>query len=200
MKLQIGAILFLIPFILFGSSSKEELHEQLVKQFVNYKGISIQFSNDNFNGKGTILATKGNKYSITFPGRKLLCDGENIWNVDDKKKNVVISIAKQNKNQFSIDAVFFSILVNYKPISLTSGGSLNKSTLLVLQPKNESSMEQGVSKITLELKNNKIIGIIIQSNGQDDYFKIFNIKEKALLVSDYTYQPSNTYTVVDLRK
>jgi len=197
---QLILLLLVCPLIVISQNSKEEVHQSLVKQYTKFKGIQIDFANQNLPDKSTILATYGNKYSIKTPGRTLYCDGVTIWNVDTQKKSVVISSVKQNRNSFSIDEVFFNIIKNYIPNELKIMDSKLKRSVLTLLPKNKESIIQNVSRLNLEVTNKSVTGIVIEMDGQSEYFRIFGIKEKNVTSKDYTFIPSKSFSVVDLRK
>lgn len=200
MIFQLILLLFVCPLFVISQNSKEEVHQSLVKQYTKFKGIQIDFANQNLPDKSTILATYGNKYSIKTPGRTLYCDGVTIWNVDTQKKTVVISSVKQNRNSFSIDEVFFNIIKNYIPNELKIMDSKLKRSVLTLLPKNKESIIQNVSRLNLEVTNKSVTGIVIEMDGQSEYFRIFGIKEKNVTSKDYTFTPSKSFSVVDLRK
>gem|GEM_PF-3085334 len=200
MIFQLILLLLVCPLIVISQNSKEEVHQSLVKQYTKFKGIQIDFANQNLPDKSTILATYGNKYSIKTPGRTLYCDGVTIWNVDTQKKSVVISSVKQNRNSFSIDEVFFNIIKNYIPNELKIMDSKLKRSVLTLLPKNKESIIQNVSRLNLEVTNKSVTGIVIEMDGQSEYFRIFGIKEKNVTSKDYTFIPSKSFSVVDLRK
>ena len=200
MKLKIFLLLFLIPFSLISQQTKESVHQSLVNKYTKFKGIQIDFANQSLPERSTIYATYGNKYTIKTPGRTLYCDGQTIWNVDTQKKSVVITSVKQNRNSFSIDEVFFNIIKNYHPNELKVVDSKQKRFVLTLLPKNSESIIQNVSRLNLEVTNKSVSGIVIEVNGQNEYFRIFTIKEKNITAIHYTFTPPKNYSVVDLRK
>lgn len=200
MKLLLIILLLISPFIIVAQQTKESIHQSLVNQYTKYKGIQIDFATQNLPDRSTIYATLGNKYQIKTSGRTLYCDGVTIWNVDTQKKSVVISSVKQNRNSFSIDEVFFNIIKNYIPSELKVIDSKQKRSILTLLPKNTESTIQNVNRLNLEVTNKSITGIVIEMNGQSEYFRIFSIKEKNITAIDCTFTPPKSYSVVDLRK
>lgn len=200
MIFQLILLLLLCPLFVFSQNSKEEVHQSLVKQYTKFKGIQIVFATQNLPDKSTIYATYGNKYQIKTSGRTLYCDGVTIWNVDTQKKSVVISSVKQNRNSFSIDEVFFNIIKNYIPNELKVMDTKQKRFVLTLLPKNKESIIQNVSRLNLEVTNKAVTGIVIEMDGQSEYFRLFSIKEKNITAIDYTFTPPKNYSVVDLRK
>jgi len=200
MKLSLIILLLISPFIIVAQQTKESIHQSLVNQYTKYKGIQIDFATQNLPDRSTIYATLGNKYQIKTSGRTLYCDGVTIWNVDTQKKSVVISSVKQNRNSFSIDEVFFNIIKNYIPSELKVIDAKQKRSVLTLLPKNTESIIQNVSRLNLEVTNKAITGIVIEMNGQSEYFRIFSIKEKNITAIDCTFTPPKNYSVVDLRK
>lgn len=200
MKIPIIILLLLSHFIVTAQQTKESVHQTLVDKYSKFKGIQIEFANQNLPEKSTIYATYGNKYKIKTPGRTLYCDGVTVWNVDTQKKSVVISSVKQNRNSFSIDEVFFNIIKNYIPNELKVIDAKMKRSVLTLLPKSTESIIQNVNRLNLEVTNKAISGIVIEMNGQSEYFRIFSIKEKNITVIDCTFTPPKNYSVVDLRK
>jgi hypothetical protein len=192
--------LLLIPLFIVAQQTKESVHQSLINQYTKYKGIQIDFATQNLPERSTIYATFGNKYQIKTSGRTLFCDGVTIWNVDTQKKSVVISSVKQNRNSFSIDEVFFNIIKNYIPTELKVIDAKQKRSVLTLLPKNTESIIQNVSRLNLEVTNKSVTGIVIEMNGQSEYFRIFSIKEKNITALDCTFTPPKNYSVVDLRK
>jgi outer membrane lipoprotein-sorting protein len=200
MKIPIIILLLLSHFIVTAQQTKESVHQTLVDKYSKFKGIQIEFANQNLPEKSTIYATYGNKYTIKTPGRTLYCDGVTVWNVDTQKKSVVISSVKQNRNSFSIDEVFFNIIKNYIPNELKVIDAKMKRSVLTLLPKSTEFIIQNVNRLNLEVTNKAISGIVIEMNGQSEYFRIFSIKEKNITAIDCTFTPPKNYSVVDLRK
>lgn len=200
MKIQIILLLLVTQCFLFAQQTKENVHQELVKKYTKFKGIQIDFATINLPEKSTIYATYGNKYSIKSGNRRLYCDGVSIWNVDTQKKSVVISSVQQNRNNFSIDEVFFNIIKNYLPSELKVIDEKQKRSVLTLLPINKESVIQNVSRLNLEVTNKSITGIVIEMNGQSEYFRIFSIKEKNITAIDCTFTPPKNFSVVDLRK
>ena len=67
-------------------------------KFKSYKTAKASFVYSVENGEGKVLSTKtgnvsmkGNKYSVSFSGQEIFCDGSNVWTYDKGANEVTIT-------------------------------------------------------------------------------------------------------------
>jgi outer membrane lipoprotein-sorting protein len=197
-KIAIFCSFFLLIFQTMSSSqTKEEIFEKLRTKFGNLKSISFKFeSKDDKSFTGSLIADNENRYLLTLPNKKIVCDGQSIWNYSSTEKQVIISKYKKN-SAAAIHNIFFEIINNFIPVNLTQENS-GKSSLfnLYLKSKNENN-----NYINLILnKKQEIISISYNYNNSLGNFKIKKLKtNQKIQKGTFNFIIPKTTEIIDLR-
>lgn len=177
MKKSIITTLILTIFfsanMVLSSQTKEDIFEKLKSKFQNIENISFNFKSINdHNLNGQIIADKYNKYSITYPDRKIICDGISVWNYSKNEKQMIISKFKTNSSA-AIHSIFFDILKKYHAYDLKSEVISNKTYYRVYLKSNDNE----VNNITITVSpKNEIFSLNFSIDNSSGNFRILNLK------------------------
>lgn len=168
----IFAIFFSTNMALY-SQTKEDIFEKLRSKFQNIENISFNFKSINDpNLNGRIIAEKFNKYSITYPDRKIICDGISVWNYSKNEKQMIISKFKTNSSA-AIHSIFFDILKKYHAYDLKFE-VISKVTFYRLYLKSNDNEVNNLI-ITVSPKN-EIYSLNFSIDNSSGNFRILNMK------------------------
>lgn len=185
---------------LWAKDTKESVYNSIIAKYASLENISLQFSlRNNPDITGSIVAERGNKYAMQLQGRKIISNGETIWNYHTLNNNVIISTFNPNSNEMSIEKFFFSLLKEYEPESLASenDGGIKVYVLTLI-----SSKESDLGKIKLwidqQSKTLKGIGFMLE-----DYYQIWDIGNlkinQSIEAKTFIYKPGRNVEIIDLR-
>lgn len=182
------------------AAGRGKLHETVRKKYGNLKSVEALFETDSFGGKtvsGKLVAEKGNRFSLTIPGRQYISDGRTVWNVMDK--TVTVDNFSKKDDNISIDDIFFDALNSF---TLKEPAN-EESLMLTLVPQKGSSSASYLEYVEIHLnKKNDIItlGVKMQKSAKQ-VWKIKKLKRNPKIPSA-TFDGSkflSGYEVIDLR-
>lgn len=205
-KIFFIALIGLLHFSqLFAQNDKDAVYNKLIEKFHNIKSLEIDFElKENPAYSGKITAKKGNKYIIEMENRKIVCNGSSIWNYSAKAKNVVINKFDPAKAGFSVEDLFFSILLAYEPVELVKESTSKGGSGLILKlvpPKKESEIDNVKSvSLWLDQGSYKIYTVAIDDgNGMQTWFIDRILLNEKVSDKIFEYTPPKGIEVIDMR-
>ena len=182
------------------------LHAKLVKTLGAAQGLSANFST--MQGKqtltGSIKVKRGNKFTLTLPGRKITTNGVTVWNYTPATRSVVIGNYDGAQRQLNLESVFFTVLQTYSPAGLTrkvvsDGGRYD---VLKLLPANPEKRTDDIASVEIYLKpGSEIIRKIgVKMDGQTMMYTLNNLKfHVSVSDAEFEFTPPKGVEVVDMR-
>lgn len=166
--LKLTKILFFLLIVsnFTFAQNKDEAFNKLKTKLSNVKSISFSF--DENGNKGSIKASKGNKFIIVAGDRKIISNGKDLWNYSTAEKKVMLSEYENTSSMANLDDIFMNFSTAFKPLSLIKENSSNggSSNVLILQ-NNDGKALKNISEIK------------IYSQGNFDDFSVIEIKSKS---------------------
>lgn len=191
---------------IYSELSKESIYSELKEQYKDINSIAFSFSSiENPYFKGSIKATKGDKYVISMPGRDIICNGKTIWNVTpEDNKTVISNFEDTGEESLSIENLFFHFLDNYKPSRLVrenSSKGVNRYVLTLI-PGGSDNKFGDYHKIRLWLNINdlEMEKVELNSDHEVNTYLISNIKRNSTISGEeFVFDPPVDMEVIDLR-
>ncbi|MBE2189705.1 MAG: outer-membrane lipoprotein carrier protein LolA [Desulfobulbaceae bacterium] len=119
--------------MVYAQSSADAEFKEMKRIYGNMKTVSFHFTNqDNSNINGSLIAKRGNKFSLHFGNRIIRCDGNTVWNHSKDENNIIISNFESHGDENSIETIFFSMLDNHRPVGLRSSTNSAGNKLMLL--------------------------------------------------------------------
>jgi len=201
MKIYLLIILFAITYgTIYSQTDAEKEYRSLKKIYGDMKTVSFDFTDKNMpNVSGNIIAKKGNKFILDFANRTIYCDGTTIWNYSARDKNVILSNFDSHSSETSIETIFFSMMDNHKPLSLTKSINSAGNKLMVLELEFIADKN---NRIILEYypDNLVIATVTIINNYVQDTWLINNLKINTELADDrFIFKTNDKLEIIDLR-
>ncbi len=198
---NIVLIIFLLSaFVSLAQNDKVKVFNNLKDRFSKIESLEIDFEfADNPDITGLVLAKKGDKYVMDFTGRKIVCDGNTIWNISKIDSNVVISTFDKEHTDISIEQFFFNSLENYKPIDLVKESSTAAGTSLVLTLA-PAKGDNGLIRIWMQPNSGRVSAVGFVAGDMEQVWKI-----NKLIINPkfndrmFSYKISDDVEVIDLR-
>lgn len=188
-KLTISLTLFLLVNSLFSIQNKQELFDNIKNKFKNTDQIYFEFSTEDMSGE--MYLKKGNQYKIILSNRKIVSDGQTIWNHSFTDKQVLISNFKELKSA-SIENLFFDILAKSVVIKVSSKRNSQGQKMTLLQIYNQAQDQE--IEFMLD-KNNTITSVDINSQ----IWYITNLKFSLPQSTTFDFSPDSSLELIDLR-
>lgn len=196
--------MFFFPNQSFAEKTKEEIFKDLQKKYEKLNSIEVSFAMiGNSDIQGVIKAKKGNKYYLRMPVMTVVCNGNTVWNFNERDKKVIVSNFDKNAvGTFSIDKFFFSFLNDYLPDRLVREKSTIKKGIYMLSfiPKDKKKPNQMSDFKIWVSSTNEILSVEIDHNGTLQKFDVRNIKPNIKIKdSVFDLKPPKGVEVIDVR-
>lgn len=194
-------ILFLVLFsLIFNQTDEVTSIVKIQNKFESLQNIEadfIQSVDDKKIMKGKFFFSQMNNYRIELKNNIIISDGKSIWNIDNKRKKVIISNIDNNPLAFSLRDYIF----NYPQkcdVSEEDYGERKVITLFPLQ--NQNQMNFKLAKIWID-QNYLIRKIEVYDFGNNLYlFEFNNIKiDQSLNEDKFKFNNSDSLKIIDLR-
>lgn len=205
MKNIVILLLFAAITVAYGQHSKDDILKELQKKYNNINSVELTFAAEgNPDNQGIVKAKKGNKYYVRMPIMTVICNGKNVWNINEKDKKVILSdFDAKAQRTFSIDKFFFSFLNDYMPDKMTkensSSGKNTYAVSFIPKDKSKSNMLK-YFKLWLNRNTLDIIAVEIDHNSSILKFNLKNIKTNIKLTDKFfNFQPPKNFEVIDAR-
>ena len=203
---KILPIILLFSFISISLSkemSKDEMYNNLSKKYSNLETVHLLFSIDN-NSKlyGELYAKKGGKMQLSLKDNIIISDGNSIWNINPGSS---VSISDyEMTSDFSLETIFFNLIKELEPYSLTSINKSNSSDKynLKLVPKGQSSYKEKIKSLNLYFDSSqKMTKVFVQSQDGSSLNYVIELLEVNPNISNekFTYKPDGNLEVIDFR-
>lgn len=204
MKTKLIFIFILLIFVNAFSIDKNELYSSIVKKYSDAESLKIEFYDSQSNISGNIIAKNGNRYIINLAGRKIISNGNTIWNYSFTDNNVLISSFNDFDNEISIESLFFELINNFKPISLSNYSSSKgiSGYKLTLHPKDGYENEFNLKNISLVIskKSEQIISIKYVQDFTTFSWDIKQIEINPDISEDeFEFEADENTEIIDLR-
>jgi outer membrane lipoprotein-sorting protein len=190
---------------LYSQLDKETVYKKITEKYGNAKSITMNFNLSSQPGmKGTLKASRGNKYFVKLKDRTLVCNGKTVWNYSTKDNNVVISNFESSENDFSIESFFFNFLNNYKPVKFVKESSSdgNYSYVLTLEAASKASQKGGIKSafVRIDIETYSILNVeIVTDSGVQSWDLKKIITNVNLPDKIFEFTPPKDSKIVDLR-
>ncbi len=154
--------------------------------------------------KDGVLKSKGSKFQIRMGNTQLICDGETIWNVDNKNKEVQINEYDAQETTISPEKLFSSSFkkdYNYRYVGIWVIRGV-KHPVVRLLPKNKNGDFQKIELLMNPQTGMLSRGYVTDKGGNVYVYILKNVKlQQKLGNSDFTYSADAhpDMDVIDLR-
>lgn len=190
--------LFIAPDI-FGGVSKEAVFEALREKIGDAEAVTVECENKKQSISAELRASKSGKYKLITMQRIIYCDGESIWNYSVFDRRMIVS-DYENLGTVSLENLFFALLNDYKPksISTTFTSSAGKVYKLNIVPKEENPDYPEVT-LWLDRETKDIKKIYYDSSLGKETWDIKRIRLHETDDADYRFYPPERTRIIDLR-
>lgn len=190
----ISFFVFLAPVIQSDINLLKEVQTKY-ETVENFTADFRQITGTGHVSTGTFFYKTKDNFRIELDNRVLISDGETIWNFTPKSDKVIISIAEEESNSFSIDDYIYKYPQQCS-INYDTYGKLN---VVILKPKNG---ELDFKEVKLWINAESVVQKLQLIDFMDNRFivELTNIKLNNDLSSDlFTFTPKEGTRVIDLR-
>lgn len=196
-------ILLLLIGILFSISvaklSKHDVYKKLLDIYGNIESVSLDFNLVGNGFSGNLIAKKGNNYKMEIGERIIICNGKTIWNYSPKDNKVVISDFEKERDNISLEDIFFTFIKNFEIDSLTH--FKDDSYLIRLKTMDSSNFINDISEINLKISKFFIIqSIQIIENSETLTWQIKNLNcTNHFKDNEFEFKLPKNCSIIDLR-
>lgn len=182
----------------------DECFKHLIDKYGKMNSVSFKFSSPEAkNLQGSLVAVRGNKYVLDVKDRKVVCNGESLWNYTIKDNQLLISIYDNtNTNPMSIEKFFFNFLEQYSASELSESTSSlgTKSYVLQLVPKSEKTFDIDDIRVWIDPKNYNIRSVKLKIGGKIQTLNIEDlVLDKRYPDKTFEYVPTGKEQIIDFR-
>ncbi len=184
---------------------KDDVYNNLIAKYGEIESVSVDFSLESEPGlKGKLKAVRGNKYNLLLGTRRIVCDGETIWNYSKTDKNVVISDYDAESADAGLEQFFFIFLEKYYPVGLTSMTESGRGSVyfLELEPDNEDEAINDIRRVKIWLSKKDLSIIAVGIESDNDFLKwiIENLNVNSNISSNsFKFTPPEGVEIIDFR-
>jgi outer membrane lipoprotein carrier protein len=205
MKTKIILIFLILSSIVF-SQQAEKVLDQLQNRFSEIEDFKADFKQslkNNFSENsqvmnGVFYYKKGNKFKVDYGDRKIISDGESIWNYDSNNKRVVINNISEDESSFTLDKIIYDYPEKCS-VSKVSGDNGEYAHAIKLTPETKGL---GFKSVKIWSNKNNLIRKLEVSNfnGTQIVIELNNVKlNQDLKSSEFTYNAEEGIRTIDLR-
>jgi outer membrane lipoprotein-sorting protein len=202
-------LLIFLSGILINSAIAQDIqtvYDNLIQKFGTVN--SVRFDVKGMNNRlinGSMTVKRGDKYVFDLNKRKIVCDGQTVWNYSLSENKVVISSYEPSSDEELRPETFFFALTNdFEAVSLKKENSSNSklSLVLVLKPKSEADKYKEIQNIDIRLdtKSYNIKSVQVYYSNPEQNIEVTNIMlNKPISDSLFDFDIPKDASVIDLR-
>lgn len=188
---------FIVILFTFSSLFGQDVVKKLQNKFNNIHTLQAKFiqatAGTSLSGKFSFR--KENNYRIEFLNNIIISDGKNIYNIDKKRKRVVISNLEDDPLSFSL----YDYIFNYPSICEVTEEKLDNGYLLSFDAsKRNFNFKLAQLWVSTSYLITKIK--VIDFTGNEFVFNFSEMKVDQIFPSDYfKFENKMNYKIIDLR-
>ncbi|GJQ63909.1 MAG: hypothetical protein SCALA702_29620 [Melioribacteraceae bacterium] len=198
---RIFGILLVVVISLSAQDANSYLRN-IITKFESISNFKADFSQvassgigENFSVSGEITYATKNKFVVSFSGQEIYCNGETVWNYNEKQKRVVINTFEEQFSTFTIDRFLYDLPKDSKLKFVENEDGLSGISLV---PQNDSQFREIVIRTDAAFVIKKIT--LVDQGGATYNITLENITYNLPLSEDYfNYSPIEGIKVIDFR-